>query len=190
MRTLAGLAGNQRSSPENGSLPKRRFFAGTACTTIFRRPDSVNSPAPFLCTAPRIVSSSAASTALAAFGSTAARSATCAANEAFVKVSLIGDGALDAFTATFLAATAFFAGTFFAATSFFAATFLVGTGAAAFLATFFAEVGMFLLPVVVSELREALHGMCTLHRRILQALIRFARLFCVSAPRFVARRRL
>ena len=122
MRTLAGLAGNQRSSPENGSLPKRFFFAGTACTTIFRRPDSVNSPAPFLWTAPRIVSSSAASTALAALGSTAARSATCAASEAFVKVSLIGDGAPDAFTATFLAATAFFAGTFFAA------TFLVGTG--------------------------------------------------------------
>jgi hypothetical protein len=70
-----------------------------------------------------------------------------------VKVSLIGDGALDAFTATFLAATAFFAGTFFAA------TFLVGTGAAAFLATFFAEVGMFLLPVVVSELHEA-HTVC------------------------------
>jgi hypothetical protein len=70
-----------------------------------------------------------------------------------VKVSLIGDGALDAFTATFLAATAFFAG------AFFAATFLVGTGAAAFLATFFAEVGMFLLPVVVSELLEA-HTAC------------------------------
>jgi hypothetical protein len=30
MRTLAGLAGNQRSSPVNGSLPKRFFFAGTA----------------------------------------------------------------------------------------------------------------------------------------------------------------
>src|ERR1700761_9516019 len=142
MRTLAGLAGNQRSSPVNGSLPKRFFFAGTACTTIFRRPDSVNSPAPFLWTAPRIVSSSAASTALAAFGSTAASSATCAASEAFVKVSWLGDGAPpDAFTATFLAATTFFAGTFFAA------TFLVGT-VAAFLATFFAEVGMFLLPVV------------------------------------------
>lgn len=69
-----------------------------------------------------------------------------------MKVSLIGDGALDAFTATFLAATAFFAG------AFFAATFLVGTGAA-FLATFFAEVGMFLLPVVVSELHEA-HTVC------------------------------
>jgi hypothetical protein len=37
---------------------------------------------------------------------------------------------------------------------------LVGTGAAAFLATFFAEVGMFLLPVVVSELHEA-HAVCT-----------------------------
>ncbi|MBB5398396.1 hypothetical protein HDG40_000634 [Paraburkholderia sp. JPY158] len=70
-----------------------------------------------------------------------------------MKVSLIGVGAPDAFTATFLAATAFFAGTFFAA------TFLVGTGAAAFLATFFAEVGMFLLPVVVSELLEA-HTVC------------------------------
>src|ERR1700761_7593282 len=147
MRTLAGLAGNQRSSPENGSLPKRFFFAGTACTTIFRMPDSVNSPAPFLCTAPRIVSSSAARTALADFSSTEARSAMCAASEAFVKVSLIGDGAPDAFTATFLAAT-FFAGTFFAA------TFLVAAGAA-FLATFFAEVGMFLLPVVVSEMHEA-----------------------------------
>ena len=32
--TVAGLAGNQRSSPLNGSLPKRRFFAGTCCTPI------------------------------------------------------------------------------------------------------------------------------------------------------------
>ena len=47
-RTLAGFAGNQRSSPENGSLPKRFFFAGTTCAVIFSRPGSVNSPAPFL----------------------------------------------------------------------------------------------------------------------------------------------
>jgi len=53
---------------------------------------------------------------------------------------LIGDGAPDAFTATFLAA-AFFAG------AFVAAAFLVAA-VVAFLATFFAEVGMFLLPVV------------------------------------------
>jgi hypothetical protein len=58
-----------------------------------------------------------------------------------VKVSLIGDAAPDAFTATFLAAT------FFVAGAFVAATFLVAT-VVAFLATFFAEVGMFLLPVV------------------------------------------
>src|SRR6185437_2000589 len=139
MRTLAGLAGNQRSSPVNGSLPKRFFFAGTAWTTIFSRPDSVNSPAPFLWTEPRIVSSSAASTALTDFGSTAERSARWVASEAFVKVSLIGDAAPDAFTATFLAA-AFFAGTFFAAAFFTGA-------AAAFFATLFAEVDMFLLPV-------------------------------------------
>jgi len=69
MRTDAGFAGNQRSSPVNGSLPKRFFFAGTACTTIFSRPDSVNSPAPFLCTEPRIVSSSADSRALRKVGS-------------------------------------------------------------------------------------------------------------------------
>ncbi len=47
-RTLAGFAGNQRSSPVNGSLPKRFFFAGTTCAVIFSRPGSVNSPAPFL----------------------------------------------------------------------------------------------------------------------------------------------
>src|ERR1700739_1582511 len=158
MRTLAGLAGNQRSSPVNGSLPKRFFLAGTACTTIFRRPESVNSPAPFLWTEPRIVSSSAASTALAAFCSTPARSATWVASEAFVKVSLIGDGAPDAFTATFLAAAVLVAG------AFFAATFLAG--AAAFLATFFAEVGMFLLPVLVSESKKHC-GMHVLQRRIL-----------------------
>ena len=70
IRTVAGFASNQRSSPVNGSLPKRRFFAGTCCTLIFSIADSVNSPAPFLWTAPRMVSSSAARTALAAFGST------------------------------------------------------------------------------------------------------------------------
>lgn len=47
-RTVAGLASNQRSSPVNGSFPKRFFFAGTCCTPIFSKPDSVNSPAPFL----------------------------------------------------------------------------------------------------------------------------------------------
>jgi hypothetical protein len=47
-RTEAGFAANHLSSPENGSLPKRFFLAGTSCATIFSRPGSVNSFAPFL----------------------------------------------------------------------------------------------------------------------------------------------
>jgi hypothetical protein len=47
-RTEAGFAANHLSSPENGSLPKRFFFAGTSCATTFSRPGSVNSFAPFL----------------------------------------------------------------------------------------------------------------------------------------------
>ncbi|CAM2146460.1 hypothetical protein PT2222_190020 [Paraburkholderia tropica] len=82
-----------------------------------------------------------------------------------MKVSLIGDETPDAFTATFLAAAVL-------AGAFFAATFLVA-GAAAFLATFFAEVGMFLLPVLVSESTKH-SGMQMLQRRILQACKRFA----------------
>src|SRR3984893_14329581 len=147
MRTLAGFAANQRSSPENGSLPKRFFLAGTTCAEIFKRPDSVNSPAPFLCTAPRMVSSSADRTALTAFRSTVARSARYAASDAFVNVSLIGDSVAVVFTAAFFATVAG------VDAAFLAATFLTGAAAvfvAAFLAAVFAEVGMFLLPVEVS----------------------------------------
>src|SRR3546814_14119698 len=50
--TGAGLAGNQRSSPVNGSLPKRLALAGTFCTATLNRPGSENSPAPFLSTEP------------------------------------------------------------------------------------------------------------------------------------------
>ncbi|WP_175693454.1 hypothetical protein [Burkholderia ambifaria] len=64
--------------------------------------------------------------------------------------------------------------TFFAGAAFLAATFLVA-GAAAFLATFFAEVAMFLLPgVVVGYTKRATRA---LQRRILQAPRRFVQYF-------------
>src|SRR6478735_2804761 len=100
----AGLAANQRSSPENGSLPKRFFFAGTLSAVIFRRPGSVNSPKPLLCTDESIAASSAARTALTTFGSTPACSATCRLSDVLLKAVLIGLAA-----DTVLAAGAFFA---------------------------------------------------------------------------------
>lgn len=48
IRTDAGLASNQRSSPVKGSLPKRRFLAGTFSAEIFSSPGKVNAPAPRL----------------------------------------------------------------------------------------------------------------------------------------------
>ena len=39
---LAGLAGNQRSCPVDGALPKRVFFAGTLTTVALSSPGSVN----------------------------------------------------------------------------------------------------------------------------------------------------
>jgi hypothetical protein len=74
-----------------------------------------------------------------------------------VNVSLIGDSAPGAFVVAFLAATGF-AATFFAATFFAGAAAALGAAfvaafGAAFLAAVFAEVGMVLLPVVVSVMR-------------------------------------
>lgn len=56
-RTVAGLASNHCSRPVNGFLPKRRLVAGTFTDVTLNRPGSVNSPAPFLCRAPRMVCS-------------------------------------------------------------------------------------------------------------------------------------
>ena len=114
MRTVAGLAANSRSWPVNGSMPRRFFLAGTSITPIFSRPGSVNSRAPFLCTEARMVSSSAAITALTALVSTPVCSARCWASPALVKVSFTGfsAGAAAAFVdlAAGLAAAVFFAG--------------------------------------------------------------------------------
>ena len=71
----AGLAAHVRSTPVNGSLPLRVFFAGMAWAVIFSRLGSVNAPMPFLWMEARIVASRAAMTAFAAFASTPACSA-------------------------------------------------------------------------------------------------------------------
>ena len=89
-RTVAGLAANSRSTFVNGSIPRRFFFAGTACEVIFKRPGKVNSPRPFLLSEATIVASSAANTALTALGSTPATSARCAWRVVLLKTVLIG----------------------------------------------------------------------------------------------------
>src|SRR5471030_2565820 len=96
-----------------------------------------------------MVSSSADRTAFTAFRSTVARSDRCAASDAFVNVSLIGDSVAVVFTAAFFATVAGVDAAFFAALGAALEAALV----AAFLAAVFAEVGMFLLPVEVSVFR-------------------------------------
>src|SRR5471032_1553431 len=96
-----------------------------------------------------MVSSSADRTAFTAFRSTVARSDRCAASDAFVNVSLIGDSVTVVFTAAFFATVAGVDAAFLAATFLTgaAAVFVAALGAAlvaAFLAAVFAEVGMFL----------------------------------------------
>src|SRR5690606_8693921 len=134
-RTVAGLAANSRSTLVNGSMPRRFFFAGTACAVILSRPGNVNSPRPFLLRDATIVASSADITALTALSSTPATSARCACSVVLLKAVLIGlSGAIAAAgffagAAVLDAATGFFAAAvgFFAAGDFFAVAMARGS---------------------------------------------------------------
>ena len=103
----------------------------------------MNSPEPFLCTEPRIADSSAASTALAALGSTPDCSTKWATRVVLLKAVLMGLSAAGAAAAGLAAgAAAFLAGAAFLA-----------AGAAALTAAFFAGAGAFFaVAMIVSSL--------------------------------------
>ena len=75
-RTLEeGRCRNIGRQAVKGFFPKRRLVAGTLTDVTLNRPGSVNSPAPFLCNAPKMVFSRWSSTAFTDLASSSACSA-------------------------------------------------------------------------------------------------------------------